>query len=308
MASVVASVLGVERVGLDDSFVDLGGNSLAATRVVARLSSVVGVRVSVPVVFESGSVEELAARIGALVESDEPAIGGAFDMVIPLRTGDPDLESVFFVHPVVGLAWSFAELAKHVPGGGPVYGLQSPALSGTDAMPESIEEWARLYISEIRRLQSHGRFHLVGWSMGGVIAHEMAVQLQRSGEAVASLILLDTQVPAPLEAPSTCSRSPSQPCEEVWAQTYAVGTRWCRISHENWMRAPTAFRQRLLSSMESGGRSAFSRSTGRVGSREISFSWELGDRNQERVIPSSTGLRSWWARCVAMRSRCPTGS
>ncbi|NLU65642.1 non-ribosomal peptide synthetase, partial [Rhodococcus sp. HNM0563] len=63
VASVVASVLGLGRVGLDDSFVDLGGNSLAATRVVARLSSVVGVRVPVSVVFEVGSVEELAARI-----------------------------------------------------------------------------------------------------------------------------------------------------------------------------------------------------------------------------------------------------
>nr|WP_241996872.1 amino acid adenylation domain-containing protein [Rhodococcus sp. SMB37] len=201
VASVVASVLGVERVGLDDSFVDLGGNSLAATRVVARLSSVVGVRVPVPVVFESGSVEELAARIGALVESGEPAMGGAFDMVIPLRAGDPDLESVFFVHPVVGLAWSFAELAKYVQEGRPVYGFQSPALSGADGLPRSIDEWARLYVSEIRRLQPRGRYHLAGWSMGGVIAHEMAVQLQRDGDEVASLILLDTQVPAPLEAP-----------------------------------------------------------------------------------------------------------
>ncbi|MFD6896359.1 amino acid adenylation domain-containing protein [Rhodococcus sp. NPDC060086] len=70
VASVVASVLGVERVGLDDSFVDLGGNSLGATRLVARLSSVVGVRVPVSVVFEVGSVEELAARIESLAAGD----------------------------------------------------------------------------------------------------------------------------------------------------------------------------------------------------------------------------------------------
>ncbi|NLU65644.1 alpha/beta fold hydrolase, partial [Rhodococcus sp. HNM0563] len=161
---------------------------------------VVGVRVPVSVVFEVGSVEELAARIEKLVSGDA-VTGGAFDMVIPLRSGDPELEAVFFVHPVVGLAWSFAELAKYVQEGRPVYGLQSPALSGADPMPRSIEEWARLYVSEIRRLQPRGRYHLVGWSMGGVIAHEMAVQLQRDGDSVASLILLDTQVPAPLEAP-----------------------------------------------------------------------------------------------------------
>ena len=63
VASEVAQVLGLERVGLDDSFVDLGGNSLAATRLVARLSARVGHRVAVPVVFETSSVEELAARV-----------------------------------------------------------------------------------------------------------------------------------------------------------------------------------------------------------------------------------------------------
>ncbi len=64
VAEEVAQVLGVERVGLDDSFVDLGGNSLAATRLVARLSARLGYRVAVPVVFETSSVQELAARLG----------------------------------------------------------------------------------------------------------------------------------------------------------------------------------------------------------------------------------------------------
>ncbi|MBF4481070.1 non-ribosomal peptide synthetase, partial [Rhodococcus rhodochrous] len=63
VAEEVAQVLGVERVGLDDSFVDLGGNSLAATRLVARLSARLGYRVAVPVVFEASSVQELAARV-----------------------------------------------------------------------------------------------------------------------------------------------------------------------------------------------------------------------------------------------------
>src|SRR5690606_28424041 len=63
VAEEVAQGLGVERVGLDDSFVDLGGNSLAATRLVARLSARLGYRVAVPVVFEASSVQELAARV-----------------------------------------------------------------------------------------------------------------------------------------------------------------------------------------------------------------------------------------------------
>src|SRR5690606_14487399 len=116
----------------------------------------------------------------------------------PLRSGPTSGEPVFFVHPVVGLAWGFSRLAEFVDADRPVYGLQSPALSGTEELPGSVREWAALYVDEIRRAHPGGPYHLVGWSMGGVIAHEMAVQLQRRGSAVGSLVLLDAHVPAPL--------------------------------------------------------------------------------------------------------------
>ncbi|SEC50046.1 amino acid adenylation domain-containing protein [Rhodococcus pyridinivorans] len=80
VAEEVAQVLGVERVGLDDSFVDLGGNSLAATRLVARLSARLGYRVAVPVVFETSSVQELAARVDI-----DTAGAGAGTVVLAVR-------------------------------------------------------------------------------------------------------------------------------------------------------------------------------------------------------------------------------
>ncbi|GAB2558742.1 thioesterase domain-containing protein [Nocardia heshunensis] len=96
------------------------------------------------------------------------------------------------MHPIGGIAWSFAGLAAHLDRDRPLYGLQSPALRGDEPLPDSIEDWARRYVKEIRTVQPTGPYYLLGWSLGGVIAHAMAVQLQEEGEEVALLAMLDS--------------------------------------------------------------------------------------------------------------------
>ncbi|MDJ0001068.1 thioesterase domain-containing protein, partial [Rhodococcus ruber] len=71
-----------------------------------------------------------------------------------------------------------------------VYGLQDPGISNRDAAPSSIEEFAFVYVRMIRDVQPHGPYHLLGWSLGGVIAHAVATQLQSEGEDVALLALV----------------------------------------------------------------------------------------------------------------------
>ncbi|WP_232433543.1 thioesterase domain-containing protein [Rhodococcus sp. AW25M09] len=78
-----------------------------------------------------------------------------------------------------------------------MYGLQDPGISNVDAAPSSIEEFAARYVQEIRTVQPHGPYHLLGWSLGGVIAHAVAAQLQSDGEDVALLALVDAQLTAP---------------------------------------------------------------------------------------------------------------
>src|SRR5690606_19625686 len=71
-------------------------------------------------------------------------------------------------------------------------GLQSPALSEPDYLPRSLEEMAARCLAEIRSVQPFGPYHLVGWSLGGLLAHAVAVALQEAGEEVAVLALLDS--------------------------------------------------------------------------------------------------------------------
>ncbi|WP_084654601.1 non-ribosomal peptide synthetase [Nocardia altamirensis] len=196
VAEVFADLLGVERIGLDDSFFELGGNSLLAVRAAARLGAELQEAVPLVWLFTAPTPGELAAQLQQR-RSGQLDLDAAFDVLLPLRSAG-SAEPLFCVHPFGGIAWSFAGLAAHLDADRPIYGLQSPALQATDAssLPESVEEWARIYVKEIRSVQPTGPYHLLGWSLGGVLAHAMAVQLQDEGEQVALLAMMDSYLHA----------------------------------------------------------------------------------------------------------------
>ncbi|RVW01380.1 hypothetical protein EGT50_14340 [Rhodococcus xishaensis] len=190
VAAVFADVLGIDRVGLDDDFFALGGNSLAATRVMARLRSDTGTTVPLQWLFSDPTVEALASRIVAGVEG--PA-GEGFGPVLPILESGA-AAPLFCIHPSVGLSWCYMGLAQRLEGDIPIYGVQSPAILEEGFVPESLEELAGRYISEIRAVQPVGPYRLLGWSLGGVIAHAMAIQLQAIGEQVELLAMMDSFV------------------------------------------------------------------------------------------------------------------
>ncbi|NKR94815.1 amino acid adenylation domain-containing protein [Rhodococcus hoagii] len=199
VARAFADALGVDDVGLDDEFFDLGGNSLVAVTVVAALRDALGVPLPLQWMFVEPTVESIAARIesGAHADADRGDDETAgLGVVLPLRASGTS-EPLFCLHPVTGLSWSFAGLAGYVDEDRPIYGIQSPALSEDVDFPASIEEWAALYVDRIRRIQPSGPYHLVGWSLGGSIAHAMAVQLRDMGETVQTLAMLDSHVADP---------------------------------------------------------------------------------------------------------------
>ncbi len=182
VADVFAELLGASEVGADDEFFALGGNSLLATRAVARLREATGARVEVPWFFTDASVAGLARRM----DTEEPGDDSAFGVLLPLRSADGD--PVFCLHPMYGLAWAYSGLAQYLPQ--PLWGVQSPALT-EDYVPESLREMVLRYVAEIRSVQPQGPYRLLGWSLGGVLAHSIAAELQAHGEEVSLLAILD---------------------------------------------------------------------------------------------------------------------
>ncbi|RFU82310.1 amino acid adenylation domain-containing protein [Streptomyces triticagri] len=186
LVGLFAEVLSVERVGPDDAFFDLGGTSLLAVRLVTRIGEELGSELTIGSLFEAPTPARLAARLG----SGRPAAGDALDCVLPLRPegGRPPL---FAFHPAGGIAWCYAGLAARLGPDQPVYGIQARGLTDDTPLPESLQEQAADYVRRIREVRPHGPYRLIGWSVGGILAHTVAVLLQEAGEEVQLLALLD---------------------------------------------------------------------------------------------------------------------
>ncbi|MQY09518.1 amino acid adenylation domain-containing protein [Actinomadura macrotermitis] len=176
-----AQVLGVERVGADVSFFDLGGDSIAALRLATQARQA-GLELTPKDVFTHQTPEALATR-------DAGADLG-FEVLLPIRaTGSrPPL---FFVHPAGGLAWNYFQFQRHLGPDQPIYGLQARAFTQSE-LPGSVEEMAEDYLGLIRGVQPHGPYNLAGWSLGGLIAYQIATRLQDDGEEVALLAMIDS--------------------------------------------------------------------------------------------------------------------
>jgi enterobactin synthetase component F len=111
-------------------------------------------------------------------------------VVLPLRVSHRE-RPLFCIHPAVGLGWVYTGLLRYLDDALPVYALQSSGLRQDASLPGNIAQMAAEYVEQIRRIQPEGPYRLLGWSLGGLIAHEITAQLQAYGERVELLALLD---------------------------------------------------------------------------------------------------------------------
>ncbi|WP_200761833.1 non-ribosomal peptide synthetase [Rhodococcus qingshengii] len=191
VASVFEELLGIDRVGLDDDFFELGGNSLIATQLAAKLGQAISAEVPLRMLFTSSTVSEMSDKlVTGMHVGFELDLDAALAVTLPLRARGSELP-LFCVHPMVGLAWPYAPLAAFVDRSVPLYGLQTPALTEEDFFATALTDYIDRYVSEIRSVQQQGPYRLLGWSFGGVVAHGIAARLEALGEKVSALVILD---------------------------------------------------------------------------------------------------------------------
>ncbi len=174
--------LGISNLGIRDNFFELGGHSLLAVKLMARVRQELGRDLPLAALFAGGTVEEMAR----LLRSEEPRLSS----LVGIRT-EGSATPFFCVHPAGGDVLAFAALARALGPIRPFYGLQSRGLEGGEPL-SSLEEMAAAYLEEVREVQPEGPYLLGGWSLGALIAFEMARQLEAAGEDVALLAVLDS--------------------------------------------------------------------------------------------------------------------
>lgn len=200
VADRFAAALDRSEVGRDDDFFELGGNSVLGVAVSAELAAATGLPMALHWLYTAPTVELLAERLAGHDTTADDALG----VLLPLRRNGTR-PPLFCVHSAVPLAWCYAGLARYVTDR-PVYGLQAPVLTAASETPATIDELADSYIDAMLSVQPDGPYHLLGWSLGGQIAHAVAVRLRARGAAVAVLAMLDSVVVPAAAAPPPVPR------------------------------------------------------------------------------------------------------
>ncbi|WP_230255469.1 non-ribosomal peptide synthetase/type I polyketide synthase [Rhodopirellula halodulae] len=205
-------VLGIHSIGVNQSFFEFGGSSLQAAMLTNRLSEDLGVDVPSSLLFDLADISAMAERLATLYPNemqrrfDEASVRmyesesvgkhqGASALLAPLKvTGDRT--PLFMVHPPGGIVVCYRELAASLPDDQPLYAIRSRGLHGKELLPQTMQHMAAEYVEAVRSVQPTGPYMIGGWSVGGVIAMELAQQLIADGEQVANLVLLDSSIPS----------------------------------------------------------------------------------------------------------------
>ncbi len=192
ISALWCEVLSLDRVGPTEDFFDLGGHSLSALALVAKINAAFQTRLPLATLFEARSVANLAARLDSAASVPQ----NPYLAALQARGARPPL---YLVPGIGGGSRGFLPLSRALGEDQPLFILQFPGLQGEREPMRTIEELAEFHVSELLKQPSSGGYRLGGWSMGGLVAFEMACQMARRGLAVDQLVLIDTYLQAHLE-------------------------------------------------------------------------------------------------------------
>ncbi len=188
LAALWSELLGREQIGRDENFFHIGGHSLLAVQLLARINDAFQIALPLSQLFRSPSIATLAA----VIDSHRPAPQLVVTLKMP--TQQEQAHPIWLIHPAGGTVFSYRKLADRINAAHPVYAIQSPEIAGLANGPGDFDALCRCYMSEILRHQPEGTVYLAGWSMGGVLAFRIADFMEQAGRHVGWVGLFDSML------------------------------------------------------------------------------------------------------------------
>jgi amino acid adenylation domain-containing protein len=187
LAEIWSELLDVQDIGVNDNFFALGGHSLLAVRLFSEIEGRLGVRIPLAALFRTATIAGLAELVDPERSAD---LDEQWSSIVPMAPGD-DRPPVFMIGWVDGELLGYRDLAVHWKGT-PLYGLVAPGVDGKSLPISAIEDIATHYLEQMRRVQPSGPYYFGGFCFAGIVAYEMAGQLQARGEEVGMVALIDS--------------------------------------------------------------------------------------------------------------------
>ena len=185
LAEIWKDLLGINEVCVDNNFFELGGHSLLAVKMMVAIEKKFAMRLPISVLLTHPTISELSRKID---HGHSEHLSG---VVIPIRT-EGKKPPVFLIHGSGLNVVLFQSIIPNLDNDQPIYGIQALGLHHAEEIPQTIEEIASRYIKEIIEVQPDGPYNVVGYSLGGFIAFEIARQLKAIGKEIKLLGVIDT--------------------------------------------------------------------------------------------------------------------
>ncbi|MGE5343419.1 MAG: AMP-binding protein [Candidatus Omnitrophota bacterium] len=195
LAEIWSDVLSVngDLIGINSHFFDLGGHSLRATSLIAKINKEFNVKVPLVEVFRTPTIKGLAQFISNSQRENASVSDDAHLVRLNVRPGESG--NLFFIHEISGGVDGYMEFVLHLDVNLNCWGIRAAWDDYPAPKNQTIEEMATRYIETMKMVQPRGPYFLVGWSLGGSIAFEMVRQLEQSNEPIGFVSLIDSVGP-----------------------------------------------------------------------------------------------------------------
>lgn len=179
------NILGIESVGVEDDFFDIGGHSLNALQVIDKTNKLFKKALSIQHLYKYPTVRELSVLLN---ETNTKQM----DIIVPLRDLKNKPPHLFVCHPASGMIYCFNPMTSQISHPISIFGIQDPSITEGKILFSTVDDMAKEYLTAIKKIQPQGPYYLMGYSFGGTIVYEIAHLLSQNSEKVSLLALIDS--------------------------------------------------------------------------------------------------------------------